>query len=96
MAHLAEIKTEIGHAVGINIGRRWRNFDAELHYGYVNTEFKKASFSISLFISTSMPAVSLNYLTVVRDWAMDCHLVKVGGFVLLLELVLQIEKIFLI
>jgi len=44
LSHSAEIRTEIGHAVGINIGRRWMNFDAELHYGYVNTEFKKAVF----------------------------------------------------
>jgi hypothetical protein len=29
LGYLAEIKTEIGHAVGINIGRRWRNFEAE-------------------------------------------------------------------
>jgi len=44
LSHSAEIKTEIGHAVGINFGRRWRNFEAELHYGYINTEFKKAVF----------------------------------------------------
>lgn len=44
LSHSAEIRTEIGHAVGINIGRRWMNFEAELHYGYVNTEFKKAVF----------------------------------------------------
>ena len=42
LGYLAEIKTEIGHAVGINFGRRWRNFEAEIHYGYINTEFKKA------------------------------------------------------
>ena len=44
LAHSAEIKTEIGHAVGINLGRRWKNFDAEVHYGYINTEFKKTIF----------------------------------------------------
>ena len=44
LSHSAEIRTEIGHAVGINIGRRWMNLEAELHYGYVNTEFKKAVF----------------------------------------------------
>jgi hypothetical protein len=42
LGYLAEIKTEIGHAVGINVGRRWGNFEAEIHYGYINTEFKKA------------------------------------------------------
>jgi hypothetical protein len=42
LGYLAEIKTEIGHAVGVNIGCRWGNFEAEIHYGYVNTEFKKA------------------------------------------------------
>jgi hypothetical protein len=42
LGYPAEIKTEIGHAVGINFGRRWRNFEAEIHYGYINTEFKKA------------------------------------------------------
>ena len=42
LGYLAEIKTEIGHAVGINIGRRWGNFEAEIHYGYINTELKKA------------------------------------------------------
>lgn len=44
LPHSAEIKTEIGHAVGINMGRRWKNFEAEIHYGYINTEFKKTIF----------------------------------------------------
>jgi hypothetical protein len=44
LTHSAEIKTEIGHAVGINMGRRWKNFEAEIHYGYINTEFKKTIF----------------------------------------------------
>lgn len=36
-----KIKTEIGYAVGLRAGRRWGNFETELHYGYINTEFKK-------------------------------------------------------
>lgn len=46
-----KIKTEIGHAVGIKVGRRWQNFIAELHYGYINTEFKKLV-SPSLILGT--------------------------------------------
>ena len=30
---------------------RWKNFDAKVHYGYINTEFKKTIFPFSLFIS---------------------------------------------
>ena len=52
LEHSAEIKTEIGHAVGINLGRRWKNFDAEVHYGYINTEFKKL-FPFSIFIAST-------------------------------------------
>ena len=43
-----------------------------------------------------MPAASLNYLTVVHVWGMDCLSEQEDGFVLRVVLALLIAKMFLI
>ena len=38
-----KIETKVGHAIGLGLGRRWRNFEGELHFSYASVGYDSAS-----------------------------------------------------
>jgi len=42
-----DIETEIGHAIGVSLGRRWRNFEGELHFSYATVGYGSVNISNS-------------------------------------------------
>jgi hypothetical protein len=34
-----EIETKVGHTIGLSLGRRWRNFEGELHFSYATVGY---------------------------------------------------------
>ena len=50
-----DIETDVGHAIGLALGRRWQNFEGELHFSYATVGYNAASISESGFVA-SVPA----------------------------------------
>ena len=42
-----DMETEIGHAIGASLGRRWQNFEAEMHFSYATVGYASADVSNS-------------------------------------------------
>ena len=38
-----EIETKVGHAIGLGLGRRWQNFEGEIHFSYASVGYDSAS-----------------------------------------------------
>ena len=38
-----EIETKVGHAIGLGLGRRWKNFEGEIHFSYASVGYDSAS-----------------------------------------------------
>ncbi len=38
-----KIETKVGHAIGLGLGRRWKNLDGELHFSYASVGYDSAS-----------------------------------------------------
>ena len=37
-----DLETEVGHTIGVGLGRRWKNFEGELHFSYASVGYESA------------------------------------------------------
>ena len=37
-----DLETEVGHAIGVGLGRRWKNFEGEIHFSYSSIGYESA------------------------------------------------------
>tara|TARA_B100001057_G_scaffold162528_2_gene163184 strand:- start:2888 stop:3913 length:1026 start_codon:yes stop_codon:yes gene_type:complete len=53
-----DIETEVGHTVGLALGRRWQNFEGELHFSFSSVGYGSADISnpTTSFSELDMPA----------------------------------------
>ena len=47
-----DVETELGHSVGLALGRRWENIEGEVHFSYATTDYK----SVTLLGNTTYDA----------------------------------------
>jgi hypothetical protein len=53
-----KIETEVGHAIGVSLGRRWENLEGELHFSYATVGYDSVDVSspMTSFSENGLPA----------------------------------------
>ena len=52
-----DMETEVGHTIGLALGRRWKNFEGELHFSYASVGYESADLTspLTIFTETDLP-----------------------------------------